>query len=80
MLVLILVMILKVLNLGIVPSVEPTNIVVSNEDVEWREFNDIAYAEYLDIFDAMYENVEYKVSKNGRSMTKGTYSRSFKFI
>jgi hypothetical protein len=92
MITLILAIILKVLSLGIVPSVEPTIIppmpsvdpsnmlILEDEDAEWFEFEQDAYIEYLDIFDAMYENVEYKASKNGRSMTKGTYSRSFKFI
>lgn len=53
---------------------------MNQDDREWLEFEIDAYNEYADEFTAMFNAVEYKLSKNGRSMTRSTNGGGFKFI
>lgn len=75
-------LVLKVLCLGLDSMINDERsayIMIQSEDVQWEEFHEEAVNEYMSIFNAIYGEVEYKVSKNGRSMVKGAYSNSFKF-
>lgn len=50
-----------------------------SEEQEWAEYNEDARCEYAAEFDAIFNAIEYKVAKNGRSMVKGIHSTGFKF-
>ena len=47
---------------------------------EWDLYYTEAYDEYASEFDAIFNAIEYKRAKNGRSMVKGINSKSFKFV
>lgn len=88
MIALIITLVLKVLFLGSTADVQPVIIPAKpsvaptihiSEDVEWAEFHEDAMSEYMDMFDGIFNAVEYKRAKNGRSMVKGAYATSFKF-
>lgn len=51
---------------------------LTDED-EWFLFHLDATLEYMDEFDRLFDAVEFKVSKNGRSMVKSANGGSFKF-
>lgn len=40
----------------------------------------VAYAEYADEFTALFNAMEFKVSKNGRSMVRRPGEKSFRFV
>lgn len=47
---------------------------------EWELYHAEAKQEYADEFTALFNAMEYKVSKNGRSMVKRPGDKSFKFV
>ena len=47
---------------------------------EWDEYYGEAYSEYYDEFTALFNAIEYKRSKNGRSMVRRPGDKSFKFV
>lgn len=51
-----------------------------SESDEWDMYHAEAFQEYALEFDAIFDMIEFKVAKNGRSMVKGAYSTSFKFV
>lgn len=50
-----------------------------DEETEWDLYKLEAYYDYCDEFDAIFNAVEFKRAKNGRSMVKGINDKSFKF-
>jgi hypothetical protein len=60
------------------PNYAPT-IQETDEKVEWLKYNYEAFIDYRAEFTAIFNAVEYKRAKNGRSMVKGTHDNSFKF-
>lgn len=58
----------------------PVSIHVENEEQEWAEFHALSYAEHADAFTALFNAMEYKVSKNGRSMIRRPGDKSFRFV
>jgi hypothetical protein len=52
---------------------------MSQDDRDWLEFEIDAYMEYEDEFTAIFNAIEFKVAKNGRSMVKGIHDKGFKF-
>lgn len=47
---------------------------------EWDDYYGDAYDEYCDEFTALFNAIEYKRAKNGRSMVRGPGDKSFKFV
>lgn len=47
---------------------------------EWDEFYALSYGEHTAAFDMLFDAIEYKRSKNGRSMVKRPGDKSFKFV
>lgn len=85
MIALIITLVLKVLCLGLDSMTDDDRsayIMIQpdvSDDVEWAEFHEDAMSEYMSIFNDIFNAVEYKRAKNGRSMVKGAYATSFKF-
>jgi hypothetical protein len=50
------------------------------EEQQWSEFHAIAVQEYTDEFTAIFAALEFKRSKNGRSMIRRPGDKSFKFV
>lgn len=50
-----------------------------SEAQEWELYHFEAELEYMREFDAIFDAIEFKVAKNGRSMVKGIHAKSFKF-
>ncbi|MFF5977061.1 hypothetical protein ACFY7C_36775 [Streptomyces sp. NPDC012769] len=76
-------LILGVLFLGIqyTHTVITTDaIVITTDAEEWDLYHAEAYEEYASEFDAIFNAIEYKRSKNNRSMVKSIHSKSYKFI
>lgn len=53
---------------------------LATEEDEWDEFYALSYGEHTAAFDMLFNAMEYKVSKNGRSMVKRPGDKSFKFV
>jgi hypothetical protein len=51
-----------------------------SETAEWDAFHAEAYAEYADVFTALYEGYETRWSKNGRLMLRNGGSGPYKFV
>jgi hypothetical protein len=55
------------------PFNDPYSVISDDEDGEWHEYEYLAYLEYCDEFDALFNSYDYKLSKNGRSMINGKF-------
>jgi hypothetical protein len=64
-------------------SIEPTinwvDVQPMSEEQEWAAYHIEATNEYMDEFTALFNAIEFKRAKNGRSMVKGINDKSFKF-
>lgn len=52
----------------------------TNEADEWAEYHAEALVEYEDEFTRLFNSMEYKRSKNGRSMIRREGETSFRFV
>ena len=64
------------LGLIVLPSI-PSEL---TDEEEWELYELEAYAEYADEFTRLFNAMEYKRSKNGRSMIRRPGDSSFKFV
>jgi hypothetical protein len=53
---------------------------VLTDDEEWDLYQLEAYVEYADEFTRLFNSMEYKRSKNGRSMIRREGETSFRFV
>jgi hypothetical protein len=53
---------------------------IVSEDVEWGEFWQNSFVEHAAAFDAYFDAMEFRVSKNGRSMIRRPGDKSFRFV
>lgn len=49
-------------------------------EFEWAQFHADAFEEYADEFTAIFNAIEFKVSKNGRSMIRRPGDKGFRFV
>lgn len=52
----------------------------TNDEIEWGEFWIDSYEDHADAFTELFNALEYKCSKNGRSMIRRPGDSSFKFV
>lgn len=65
------------------PVIAPVAIVEEqeeNEAYEWAMYWHEAYQEYESAFDALFNSMEYKRSKNGRSMVRRPGDTTYRFV
>lgn len=66
---------------GLVLIPEPVAIESSVDDaMDWTLYWQEAHDEYADEFTALFEAIEFKRSKNGRSMIRRPGDNSFRFV